>query len=427
LEPDTLAYHNTWQLESVLSPPYLRFTAAKSPLPSAPFMDKAVAIESCIIASPLQPAPNNIDTSQPQVMVAGENTVLDAWSRASGILGGVSGNRKHRASIETIHSNQTPGKKRYIFRKLFRMSLETEGGSQAGKEKSQCQDQGQGQARHCNVEMDRTQWKMTRLIGYTNGTNMEDWTVVLDIFSKVNESDSEAKEASKALRKDIQFGHPIAQLSAARLWPIMMRNCTYYFIAHTANRKFLGRIEEVILSPTTSPVVRDRLIEVIGGLVYLLKDSKHFKPYQSTWKKLRLQLKLNCPREGFEVPPDDIILNPAPHRRLSSIRCLLSNKLVQPDSVSNVVAVTQELTRAELGHEIMVVGGVSHTGSADGVISSEEVMQHLSEDCKIARDKCQILEDSLSCASDRDACFNNAGFKQTDNDKNERVAMLAIM
>jgi hypothetical protein len=54
----------------------------------------------------------------------------------------------------------------------------------------------------------------------------------------------------------------------------MMRNCKDYFIARTTDRKFLGRIEEVALSPTTSPVVRDRLVEVVGTAVHQLKDSK---------------------------------------------------------------------------------------------------------------------------------------------------------
>ncbi|KAH7345763.1 hypothetical protein B0J17DRAFT_49260 [Rhizoctonia solani] len=250
-------------------------------------------------------------------------------------------------------------------------------------------------------------------------TNVEDWSVVMEICDKVNGSDSEAKEASKALRKDIQFGRPAVQLSAARLWAILMRNCAPYFVAQTTNRKFLGKIEEVALSPTTSPVVRDRLVEVIGTSVYLLRDSKNLKPYQSTWKKLRLQLKLNHPIEGLEIPADDPILNPTPHRPPSSLRNLPPNEPVQPDVMSNVAAVTQGLNRVELEPAPVIQRRNTRDGDRErrrervhnvestyGVISPEEDMRRLFEECEIARDNCRILADSLVYATPESVTSN---------------------
>jgi len=82
-----------------------------------------------------------------------------------------------------------------------------------------------------------------------------------------------------------RYGEPPAQLSAARvrfcscihlfapssleqLWAIMWRNCSEVFVAETASRKFLITLEELITSSGTSPVVRERLLDVVGAAAY---------------------------------------------------------------------------------------------------------------------------------------------------------------
>ncbi|CAE6409330.1 unnamed protein product [Rhizoctonia solani] len=349
----------------------------------------------------------HLDATQLQAKEDRESAVLRRRNRGSGMLGSMFGSHEPRASMEdgeSIHSNHAPEKERHGFRSLFGTSREREREKEKEREREQ--------TRHRGIDNDRTQWEMSRLIGYTTSTNVEDWSVVMEICDKVNMSDSEAKEASKALRKDIQFGRPAVQLSAARLWAILMRNCVQYFVAQTTSRKFLGKIEEVALNPTTSPVVRDRLVEVIGTSVYLLRDSKNLKPYQSTWKKLRLQLKLNHPIEGLEIPADDPILNPTPHRPPSSLRNLPPNELVQPDVVPNIGTITNSLARVELeptpvmqrrntrdGERERRRERVHNVESTYGVISPEEDMRRLFEECEIARDNCRILADSLVYAT----------------------------
>ncbi|KAG8715352.1 hypothetical protein FRC11_004522 [Ceratobasidium sp. 423] len=352
----------------------------------------------------------HLDASQLQAREDRDGGVLRKRNRGSGmLLGSMFGSHEPRASVEdveSIHSNHAPEKERHGFRSFFGTSREKE------KEKEREREKEREQHRHRSIDNDRTQWEMSRLIGYTTSTSVEDWSVVMEICDKVNLSDLEAKEASRALRKDIQFGRPAVQLAAARLWAILMRNCAQYFVAHTTSRKFLGKIEEVALNPTTSPVVRDRLVEVIGTSVYLLRDSRNLKPYQSTWKKLRLQLKLNHPIEGLEIPADDPILNPTPHRPPSSLRHLPPGEPVQPDIPPNVVAVTQGLTRVELEPAPRIERRNTRNGeperrrerprdveSAYGVISPEEDMRRLFEECDIARDNCRILADSLVYAT----------------------------
>ncbi|CAE6471140.1 unnamed protein product [Rhizoctonia solani] len=351
----------------------------------------------------------HLDAAQLHAKEERENAVLRKRNRGSGMLGSMFGSHEPRSSmeeIESIHSTHAPEKERHGFRSLFGTSRE--------KEREKEKEREREQTRHRGIENlnDRTQWEMSRLIGYTTSTSVEDWSVVMEICDKVNLSDTEAKEASKALRKDIQFGRPAVQLSAARLWAILMRNCGQYFVAQTTHRKFLGKIEEVALSPATSPVVRDRLVEVIGTSVYLLRESRNLKPYQSTWKKLRLQLKLTHPVEGLEIPADDPILNPTPHRPPSSLRQLSPNELVQPEVTPNIAIVTQGLTKVELEPTPPLErrsarddererrrDKARNAESTYGVISPEEDIRRLFEECDIARDNSRILADSLVYAT----------------------------
>jgi hypothetical protein len=48
----------------------------------------------------------------------------------------------------------------------------------------------------------------------------------------------------------------------------MLNNCNEYFALQCGSRKFLDAIEEVITSSQTSPVVRDRLLEVLAGATF---------------------------------------------------------------------------------------------------------------------------------------------------------------
>ena len=56
--------------------------------------------------------------------------------------------------------------------------------------------------------------------------------------------------------------------SLKQLWAIMSRNSSQMFIAEIANRKFLQTVEELITSSGTSPVVRERLLDVVGAVAY---------------------------------------------------------------------------------------------------------------------------------------------------------------
>jgi hypothetical protein len=54
----------------------------------------------------------------------------------------------------------------------------------------------------------------------------------------------------------------------SQLWAIMLYNCNESFAVQCETRKFLNVVENIVASKSTPPVVRDRLLEVLGGATY---------------------------------------------------------------------------------------------------------------------------------------------------------------
>ncbi|KAK2466594.1 hypothetical protein APHAL10511_000852 [Amanita phalloides] len=146
--------------------------------------------------------------------------------------------------------------------------------------------------------------ELTRMIGYLTATASEDWTLVLEVCDRASANGDNAKEAVRALRREFRYGEPPAQLSAARLWAIMSRNCSGIFVTETSSRKFLVTLEELITSSRTSPVVRERLIDVVGNAAY---NSAKDSGYRNLWRKVK---PVDKPDEGVPFDKDDAIINP---------------------------------------------------------------------------------------------------------------------
>ena len=58
-------------------------------------------------------------------------------------------------------------------------------------------------------------------------------------------------------------------MRARQLWAIMLRNGSDVFTAQCSSRKFLDTLEDVLASSKTSPVVRERLLEVLAGAAFM--------------------------------------------------------------------------------------------------------------------------------------------------------------
>ncbi|KAK1220511.1 hypothetical protein PQX77_016721 [Marasmius sp. AFHP31] len=178
----------------------------------------------------------------------------------------------------------------------------------SGHDKDKDKDHGHGQ-RERNQSWQLVhpeEGELTRLIGSLVATSSEDWALVLDVCERASASDSNAKEAIRALRREFKYGHPQAQLSAARLWAIMLRNSTDAFISQSTSRKFLETLEELLLSSRTNPVVKQRVMDVLAAAAYA-SGSKKDTGFRGLWKRVKPH---DMPDEGMPFDTEDSMFNP---------------------------------------------------------------------------------------------------------------------
>jgi len=77
----------------------------------------------------------------------------------------------------------------------------------------------------------------------------------------------------------------------------------------------MDTVEYVILSPTTSPVVRKRLMDVLAGAAFTFHGPGK-EGFQSTWKRVR---PLNKPKDGIPFDMDDPMFVPTQDHRLRTL------------------------------------------------------------------------------------------------------------
>ncbi|KAJ7709993.1 hypothetical protein B0H17DRAFT_1174021 [Mycena rosella] len=104
----------------------------------------------------------------------------------------------------------------------------------------------------------RCSCELTRKIRFLTPTASEDWTLMLDVCNHASANESNAKEAVHALRLEFKYGEPAVQLAAAR----------------STSRKFLNTLEDLLTSLRTSPVVHERVMDVVAAAVYASETIK---------------------------------------------------------------------------------------------------------------------------------------------------------
>ncbi|KAJ6463334.1 hypothetical protein C8R45DRAFT_517019 [Mycena sanguinolenta] len=148
--------------------------------------------------------------------------------------------------------------------------------------------------------------ELTRKIGFLTATGSEDWTLVLDVCDQASATVDNAKQAVRTLRNKFKYGEPAAQLAATRLWAILLRNSTHTFIGQSTARKFLDTLEDVLTSSRTSPVVRERLLEVVSAAAYASGPDKD-KGFRGLSSRVRPRDK---PEEGAPFDSHGPMFNP---------------------------------------------------------------------------------------------------------------------
>ncbi|KAJ7233193.1 hypothetical protein C8J57DRAFT_1480377, partial [Mycena rebaudengoi] len=283
--------------------------------------------------------------------------------------------------------------------------------------------------------------ELARKIGFLTATASEDWTLVLDVCDQASSSESNAKEAVRALRREFKYGEPAAQLATARLWAIMLRNSSDTFISQSTSRKFLDTLEDLLTSARTSPVVRERVMDVVAAAAYAT-GSKKDAGFRGLWRRVKPRDK---PEEGVPFDTEDAMFNPplgppAPARpyEYHTDGNNLTNSLIANASTDNLAtpplpyyptpisATTSDIDVVGAGGEEETSENTGHREHRDRehwpawqrelhdwdrgrerskrkrIIPPDEDMRRLFQECKIGRGNAELLSHALANAAPED-------------------------
>ncbi|CAK5271731.1 unnamed protein product [Mycena citricolor] len=122
-----------------------------------------------------------------------------------------------------------------------------------------------------------------------------DRELVLELCDRAS-SEETARETVRALKHEFESGTTAAQLNAARLWAILLRNSSSVFQQHSVAEDFLAALERLMISPETSHLVHQRVLRVLGDAVFNYPDCW---PFRRLWRMVK----------GADQPDDGALYN----------------------------------------------------------------------------------------------------------------------
>ncbi|KAH6911955.1 hypothetical protein BKA70DRAFT_1398023 [Coprinopsis sp. MPI-PUGE-AT-0042] len=241
---------------------------------------------------------------------------------------------------------------------------------------------------------------LTSMIGYLSATKLEDWSFVLEVCDRASLNEANAKEAVKALRSEFKYGQPHAQLAAAKLWAIMLRSSTDTFISQSRQRKFLDALEEVIKSGRTTPVVTDRLLEIIAAAAYTsgrhtTENGSEKDGFRGLWLRVKPDDK---PDEGIPFDSEDAMFRP-PLARTSTYE----NGAIVPAIALQQASPLPAENFAPVRHK--------PAGTRNRIIPHDEDIRRLFQECRMAVGNATLLSEALLTCTPS-SLKNNAFIKE---------------
>ncbi|CAE6376742.1 unnamed protein product [Rhizoctonia solani] len=301
--------------------------------------------------------------------------------------------------LEPLYSKYVPTRMEHRVKNAFGLLRGINNYVANGRERSQ--DQHELQV-HQDIRGDWTSWEVSRLVDYAIHNYIEDWAVVVELCSKFGQDPQETEESFRVLIDDIR--RSMSSALVLRVCSYRPLRCRPYFASHMPEQTLLETIEEVALSSRTLPVVRDRLVEVVGASVFLLKGAETLGPYKSTWTNLRRRLGLTYPAEGLTITAEDHIIStnspitqdPFPQSPLNEPSHYdVANTL----SITGSGQDTEQATRdREAEHEYeqrLTRSPTVEIDSGSSILSPVDDVRWLFEECETARGNCRILGESL--------------------------------
>jgi hypothetical protein len=116
----------------------------------------------------------------------------------------------------------------------------------------------------------------------------EDWALILVVCEQASSDVILADEAINTLIRIFSQGGPRhIRLTAARLWAVMLHNCSNEFFERSCSPTFLSVIKQVIDQRAPGHPLRDRLVSTLGDAVFSNCQTQPFHPLAQLWRQVK--------------------------------------------------------------------------------------------------------------------------------------------
>ncbi|KAJ1304674.1 hypothetical protein OPQ81_005813 [Rhizoctonia solani] len=131
--------------------------------------------------------------------------------------------------------------------------------------------------------------------------NLRDWSAVEDILRRTSATSTNANSVLKAIFRKLVVGDAFQQLSAGRLWAILMKRPSAALYERVTRSDFLAGLERAICSSHIEMVAADRLIAVLATVIHDFPCQEGAHRLKQLWDKLCAQRTL----DNTPIHPDD--------------------------------------------------------------------------------------------------------------------------
>jgi len=95
-----------------------------------------------------------------------------------------------------------------------------------------------------------------------------DWAYLLQLADTISHSEASAREAAKALKKELKHADAEPRKRAIKVWAVLTLNGSDRFKMQIVEKSFLKTIEEILASTKTPYAIKEVLMDTYGMLAF---------------------------------------------------------------------------------------------------------------------------------------------------------------
>ncbi|KAG9073559.1 hypothetical protein FS749_015000, partial [Ceratobasidium sp. UAMH 11750] len=135
---------------------------------------------------------------------------------------------------------------------------------------------------------------------------LDDWSLVEEVCRSAATHTANADCVLKSILRCLITSSGFQQLSAGRLWAVLMKKANSVVLVQAAQPEFLKNLERIILSSAVEMVAADRLAAALATIIHDKKAQAETDRFRQLWSKISSRKQL----DSTPLCPDDAIYRP---------------------------------------------------------------------------------------------------------------------